>query len=194
MVAADAGDSTTCSTEGETMSSIRRVLLPAAAAVAATGLALSSASPASAWTWTNGSTVYNGGGLCVQGDAGIDHAGSTFSGNLAYANTYARGAGCGAGLANQYAAVRLEVLKWNGSSWFVCRATNWEYGYTGVNQWGPYGPSQGVRVRLGRHGLARRHRLGAGARLLRSGHRCSSPERALPLPATTPAGQGLGRS
>jgi hypothetical protein len=124
------------------MSSIRRALLLVAGTVAAVGLALSNASPASAWTWTYGTTVYSATGLCVQGDAGIDHVGATFSGNLAYANTYARGTGCGAGLVNSYAAVKLDVLKWNGSAWFVCRATNWEYGYTGVNQWGPYGPSQ----------------------------------------------------
>ena len=124
------------------MFSIRRTLLLATGTVAAVGAALASAAPASAWTWNTAATVYDSGGLCVQGDAGIDHAGATFSGNLAYANTYARGAGCAAGLVNRYAAVRLDVLKWTGSTWFVCRATSWEYGYTGVNQWGPYGPSQ----------------------------------------------------
>ncbi|MFI5910811.1 hypothetical protein [Dactylosporangium sp. NPDC051541] len=124
------------------MFGIRRVLPLVVATVAAVGAVLAGGSPASAWTWTNGATVYNSGNLCVQGDAGIDHTGATFSGNLAYANVYARGAGCGAGLVNSYAAVRLDVFKWNGSSWYLCRNTDWLYGYTGVNQWGPYGPSQ----------------------------------------------------
>jgi hypothetical protein len=124
------------------MFGIRRILVLVAGTIAAVGLALAGATPASAWTWTYGTTVYNSGGLCVTGDAGIDHAGATFSGNLAYANTFARGSGCGAGLSGKYAAVRLDVLRWNGSSWYVCRSTDWTYGYTSVNQWGPVGPSQ----------------------------------------------------
>jgi hypothetical protein len=115
----------------------RRILVVLAAVVA---LGVASAAPASAWTWTYGTTVYNNGNLCVQGDAGIDHKGATFSGNLAYAHTFAKGSGCSAGLSNMYAASRLDVLKWNGSAWYICRQTGWTYSYTGVNQWGPYGP------------------------------------------------------
>jgi hypothetical protein len=122
---------------------IRRKLLLLTALTAATlGIALSTASPALAWTWSRGSTVYSGPGLCVQGNAGIDHVTpGTFSGNLAYAGTYARSGGCGAGVV-KYAAVRLDVYRWNGSNWVVCRATDWSFGYTGVNQWGVTGPEQ----------------------------------------------------
>ncbi|WP_159001448.1 hypothetical protein [Streptomyces sp. SBT349] len=106
------------------------------------------AQPAHAWTWANGVTVYNGAGLCVRGNAGIDHfIPGSFSGNLAYADTFALSAGCGAGLTlpDGWAAVRLEVQKWNGSAWTVCRSTDWEYGPTGVSGGefgGPWGPSQ----------------------------------------------------
>lgn len=125
------------------MSKLRRTLLVLAACIAATVIGVTTAAPAQAWTWNQNVTVYNAGGLCVQGQAGIDHVRpGVFSGNLAYAGTYARGAGCAAGLANQYAAVRLEVFRWNGSAWVVCRSTAWTYGYTGVNQWGSTGPEQ----------------------------------------------------
>ncbi|MCA6091363.1 hypothetical protein LE181_04150 [Streptomyces sp. SCA3-4] len=103
--------------------------------------------PAYAWTWVRNATVYNGAGLCVQGDAGIDHVRpGVFSGNLAYGNVYARSGGCGAGLTNTSptaAAVQVEVWKWNGSSWTKCRSTDWKYGPTGVSGGdlgGPYGP------------------------------------------------------
>jgi len=101
--------------------------------------------PVSAWTWSNRVTVYNGAGLCVQSRAGIDHfKPGLFSGNLAYAETYALSQGCGVGLnkPNGWAAVRLDVYKWTGSSWVVCRSTNWKYGATGTNQWGPWGPGE----------------------------------------------------
>jgi hypothetical protein len=125
------------------VSKLSRTLLTLAACAAAPVVAVTAAAPAQAWTWKQDATVYNANGLCVQGEAGIDHVRpGTFSGNLAYAGVYARGAGCGAGLANRYAAVRLEVHRWNGSAWVLCRSTAWSYGYTGVNQWGPTGPEQ----------------------------------------------------
>jgi hypothetical protein len=98
-----------------------------------------------AWTWAHWVTVYNGTGLCVQGEAGIDHVKpGTFSGNLAYSGTYARAQGCGAGLnlPDGWAATRLDVFKWTGSAWAFCRGTNWKFGATGVNQWGPWGPEE----------------------------------------------------
>ena len=105
--------------------------------------AMATAAPAHAWTWNQSVTVYNGAEFCVQGDAGIDHfRPNAFSGNLAYANTFARTAGCGPGLSNQTARVRLDVYKWTGSTWVICRSTDWTYGTTGVNQWGPTGPEQ----------------------------------------------------
>ena len=104
------------------------------------------ADPAFAWTWVYKVTVYNGPGLCVQGDLGIDHrVPNAFSGNLAYDGTYARGQGCsGAGLTLPagFAAARLDVFKWTGSTWAFCRGTNWQYGATGNDQWGPTGPGQ----------------------------------------------------
>jgi hypothetical protein len=106
--------------------------------------------PVSAWTWSNKTTVYSAPLLCIQGQAGIDHyQPGLFSGNLAYANTYALAGyavsgGCSKGLdkPNGSAAVRLDVYKWTGSTWVVCRGTNWKYGATGTNQWGPWGPSE----------------------------------------------------
>jgi hypothetical protein len=103
---------------------------------------------ADAWTEHDRITVYNGAGLCVQGDAAIDsRKPGVFSGNLAYATTYARSEGCGATLTKPdgHAAVRLDVYKWNGSSWFVCRSTDWEFGATGILRSGDivtdFGPS-----------------------------------------------------
>ncbi|SDH57612.1 hypothetical protein SAMN05421505_11869 [Sinosporangium album] len=101
--------------------------------------------PAHAWTWARGVTVYSGAGLCVRGDAGVDHfRPGSFSGNLAYANAYALSGGCGGGVTKPdgSAAVRLEVYRWNGSAWAVCRSTGWTYGPTGVSGGEPYGPSQ----------------------------------------------------
>jgi hypothetical protein len=98
-----------------------------------------------AWTWVYKGVLYDGPGLCVQADSGIDHQRQgQFSGNLAYATTYARSQGCGAGLYLPYgwAAVRLDVYKWTGSDWALCRGTNWKCGATGTDQWGPWGPSE----------------------------------------------------
>jgi hypothetical protein len=105
--------------------------------------AVATASPSYAWTWNQWATVYNGSDFCTQGDAGIDHVvPGTFSGNLAYARTFARSAGCGAGLSNRNAAVRLDVHKWTGTTWVICRSTDWTSGTTGVDQFGPTGPEQ----------------------------------------------------
>ena len=107
--------------------------------------AITAAHSALAWTWANRVQVYNGPGLCVQSDAGIDHRRpDALSGNLAYDGTYALSQGCGAGLnlPDGWAATRLDVYKWTGSAWAICRGSNWQYGATGVNQWGPWGPAQ----------------------------------------------------
>ena len=96
-----------------------------------------------AWTWNYRGVLYTSPNLCVQADSGIDHQRpDTLSGNIAYANCYALSGGCGAGLNLPYgwAAVRLDVYKWNGTDWAVCRGTNWKLGATGTNQWGPWGP------------------------------------------------------
>src|ERR1700682_3921287 len=103
---------------------------------------------ASAWTWVYKFQVYDGPCLCVKGDAGIDHRQpGVFSGNLAYNETYAFSQGCGSGLVlpSGWAAARLDVYKWTGSAWALCRGTNWQYGPTGISGGdvgGPYGPSQ----------------------------------------------------
>ena len=92
--------------------------------------------------------MYNGAGLCVQGDAGIDHwQPNVFSGNLAYDETYALSQGCGAGLTLPagWAAARLDVYKWTGTQWAVCSGTNWQFGPTGISGGdvgGPFGPAQ----------------------------------------------------
>ncbi|MFJ3770239.1 hypothetical protein ACIPX0_00905 [Streptomyces sp. NPDC090075] len=101
--------------------------------------------PASAYTWARRVTVYNAAGLCVQGDAGIDHKKpGVLSGNLAYSETYALKQGCGTGLTEPdgWAATRAIVFKWNGSAWVTCRTSAWKFGGTGVNQFGPWGPEQ----------------------------------------------------
>ncbi|MEU3528110.1 hypothetical protein AB0E62_30295 [Streptomyces sp. NPDC038707] len=99
--------------------------------------------PANAYTWARSVTVYNGSGLCVHGDAGIDHKQpGVFSGNLAYSHTYALTQGCGTGLSG-WAATRATVYRWNGSAWAVCRASDWKYGATsqaGGEFPGPRGP------------------------------------------------------
>ncbi|MGW5657647.1 hypothetical protein [Streptomyces humi] len=101
--------------------------------------------PASAYTWARRVTVYNASGLCVQGDAGIDHKKpGVLSGNLAYSETYAFTQGCGTGLNSPdgWAATRVTVFRWNGSAWAICRTSGWKVGATGVNQWGAWGPAQ----------------------------------------------------
>lgn len=110
-------------------------------------LLIAAATPqsASASTRATGVTLYNGPGLCVRGDAGIDQTRpNSLNRNHAYATTYALSQGCGAGLnkPDGWAAVKLEVFKWTGSSWAFCRGTNWKHGATGTNQWGLLGPSQ----------------------------------------------------
>ncbi|QOJ22597.1 MAG: hypothetical protein HRU78_02180 [Gammaproteobacteria bacterium] len=103
-----------------------------------------------AWTWNYKGIAYNGPSLCVKGDAGIDHIRpGLFSGNLAYATTYAFGNACSTGLnlPNGWAASRLDVYKYAGSTWVVCRRTDWQYGGTSSGKWigdiftGPTGPS-----------------------------------------------------
>ncbi|MFG3287837.1 hypothetical protein ACGF3G_03360 [Streptomyces sp. NPDC048179] len=101
--------------------------------------------PAGAYTWARRVTVYNGTGLCVQGDAGIDHKKpGVMSANLAYSVAYALTQGCGTGLTKPdgSAATRAIVQRWNGSIWVDCRTSAWKFGGTGVNQWGLYGPEQ----------------------------------------------------
>lgn len=113
-------------------------------------VAVATPKSALAWTWNYKAVTYNGPGLCVRGDAGIDHSRpGSFSGNLAYATTYAFNNACGAGLdlPNGWAASRLDVYKYVGSTWVVCRRTDWHYGGTSKGKWvgdlfiGPTGPS-----------------------------------------------------
>ncbi|MBS0298345.1 MAG: hypothetical protein JSR32_00185 [Proteobacteria bacterium] len=100
-----------------------------------------------AWTWTYKGIAYNGPSLCVKGDAGIDHyIPGALDGNLAYATTYAFGNACNAALylPNGWAASRLDVYKYAGNTWVVCRRTDWQYGgtgRTGGELGGPTGPS-----------------------------------------------------
>jgi|SRR5271165_1307822 len=126
----------------------RQALKLAVCASLALSFLMIAAPGASGWTWNHHSTVYNGPGLCVQGDAGIDHwQPNVFSGNLAYDETYALSQGCGAGLTLPagWAAARLDVYKWTGTQWAVCSGTNWQFGPTGISGGdvgGPFGPSQ----------------------------------------------------
>lgn len=130
------------------MATLRLTLKAALCALVALMMAAVWAQPANAWTWATRVTVYNGAGLCVQGTAGIDHSRpGTFSGNLAYADTYALTQGCGTGQARPdgWAAARATVYRWNGTDWAVCRTSPWKYGATGQAGGefpGPWGPEQ----------------------------------------------------
>lgn len=124
------------------MHKLRRAATMALSAIAAVVFIFSTATPAQAWTFSAWTTVYNGDALCVQGIAGIDHVvPGTTSTNTAFAGTHALSAGCGAGLTNWLAAVRLDVYRWDGASWLVCRGTDWTYATTTSAQGVPTGPS-----------------------------------------------------
>lgn len=118
----------------------RKSLLFGSASILAMGVACS----AYAWTWANYITVYSGSpGICVQGDAGIDHRKpGGFSGNLAYSAAYVRNQGCGAGLYGWWTTTRLDVYKAPpGGSGALCRGTDWKSDYTSVDAFGnPIGP------------------------------------------------------
>lgn len=125
------------------MQRLRRAATVALSGVAALVFTLTTASPAQAWTFSAWTTVYNGDDLCVQGLAGIDHLiPGTPSSNLAFAGTHALTEGCGTGQANRYAAVRLDVYRWDGAAWTVCRSTNWTYATTTAELGVPVGPTQ----------------------------------------------------
>jgi hypothetical protein len=131
-------------TQEKEMSS-RKVLRCLIYCASACSIAVATAVSAQAWTWNNQVTVYNGSDLCVKGTAGIDHViPGLFSGNLAYSYAYALRPGCGAGLNLPYgwAATRLDVYKWTGTQWAICRGSSWAYGSTGTDQWGLTGPQQ----------------------------------------------------
>ncbi|MGW2950393.1 hypothetical protein [Streptomyces eurythermus] len=128
------------------MAAIRLTLKAALCTAVALLVAAVWTQPANAWTWARGVTVYNGPGLCVRGDAGIDHKRpGALSGNLAYSHTYALTQGCGTGLSRPdgWAATRATVYHWNGSAWTVCRTSDWKFGATGQTGGefpGPWGP------------------------------------------------------
>jgi hypothetical protein len=92
-----------------------------------------------AWTWNRWVPVFRGPGLCVQGEAGIDHwRPGSFSGNLAYSGAFARDQACINGLTGRWAATRVDVYKDQA----ICRGTEWKYDYTGLDSFGsPIGPS-----------------------------------------------------
>jgi hypothetical protein len=97
-----------------------------------------------AWTWVYKVNVNPGDPTCVEADSGIDsYKPGVFSGNIAYATCYALSPGCAAGVNLPYgwAAVRVDLWKWNGSAWGICNRSNWTYGATGSDQWGLTGPS-----------------------------------------------------
>jgi hypothetical protein len=114
----------------------RRALKLALYAVATLFFIAITAPTASAFTYNVNVILYDSPGLCVQGSAWIDHLKpGVFSGNQASDNMYALSQGCvdpGLSLPNDWAAVRLDVYKWTGSNWALCRGTNWQYGPTGV--------------------------------------------------------------
>jgi hypothetical protein len=100
-------------------------------------------SGALAWTWVYWRTLFIGPGLCVQGDAGIDHLRpDSISGNLAYSDAYARDQQCVNGLVGRWAATRLDVYHAApGGQGAICRGTDWKYAYTAIDPiTGPTGP------------------------------------------------------
>jgi hypothetical protein len=100
-------------------------------------------SAAVAWTWALRVTVYQGAGLCVQGNAGIDHfvIGSPGSNTLAYSETFALDQGCVNGLGGRWAATRLDVYYWTGTKWAICVGAPWKYDYTSFVSGSPSGPA-----------------------------------------------------
>lgn len=106
---------------------------------------LTVAVPQSAQAYTQQSlvTVEQQATFCIKADAGIDHfTPGVFSGNNAWARVYAFAADCATVLPAMQVRVKLEVRKWNESSsaWVTCKTTDWAYGTTSRDQFGPVGP------------------------------------------------------
>ncbi|WBB80427.1 hypothetical protein O7606_03325 [Micromonospora sp. WMMD882] len=138
------------------MRKIRRILQAVLSGAAATLLVALAAQPAAAWTWSPVTTVYSSvsSSYCVRAQAGIDHfVPGSLSGNLAYANAYLlrvrvdllTGFRSCELSATGWGRARLDVERWNGSTWTFCRGSGWAYGsfgWSGGEFPGPYGPSQ----------------------------------------------------
>jgi hypothetical protein len=98
------------------------------------------AQPVFAFTRANDITVYSTSDLCVIGSASIDQfrpppPGGLFGGsNQATASTYAYQPGCGSIMskANGNVATKLDVYRWTGSEWAICRSTDWTLGASGI--------------------------------------------------------------
>ncbi|MFE2601492.1 hypothetical protein ACFXCZ_34295 [Streptomyces sp. NPDC059396] len=121
----------------------KTLLLGPLAALFALVLTVALPQSAQAYSFTGIVKVRQTGSYCVGDQAGIDHiTPGTFSGNLAYANAYAYKGDC-VTPAVMEARSRLELRFWNEAqgAWITCRSTDWTYGTTGSNMWGPTGPS-----------------------------------------------------
>ncbi|GAT69947.1 hypothetical protein PS9374_05627 [Planomonospora sphaerica] len=91
--------------------------------------------------------VYQSSSLCVKGEARLFRAVS--GGLIGYVGdgyTHALNPGCTTGVTRS-GALKVDVYRWNGSAWTVCRTSGWKYGTTGQSTGqfaGPYGPSATV--------------------------------------------------
>lgn len=93
-------------------------------------LAVATAQPASA-VESGRVTVSSGSIVCVQGQSKFIWATSGFADRSAQASTYARNPGSCSGTLhrqNGWLAAKLELFKWTGSAWAVCRSPNWSFG------------------------------------------------------------------
>ncbi|MEU9888816.1 hypothetical protein [Sphaerisporangium sp. NPDC051011] len=123
---------------------VRRVAAVALAALVAV-VALP-AGPARAWTWQYRVVVFQSSLYCIKADAGIDHwQPGVFSGNLAYVNTYVFMGDC-VTVRVLEARVSLQVQKFDEATgkWRTCKSSDYVYGMTGSDVWGPYGPGTAV--------------------------------------------------
>lgn len=98
------------------------------------------------WTQKEGVIVFNSSrviygtipffaGSCIKVDVRIDHKvpDLIFSRNYASATTWAYSPFCQSTIKNQYAATRIQIQRWNGVTWVVCKDSDYKYGYTGEN-------------------------------------------------------------
>ncbi|WP_329181644.1 hypothetical protein [Streptomyces sp. NBC_01477] len=124
------------------MSRRRALLLGPLAALCGLILMVAVPQSAQAFSDTGKVTVAANSSYCVKADAHIDHlTPGLLSGDQASSGATAYAADCATPVAVR-ARSRLDLQFWNepGQVWITCLSTDWAYGTTGSDQWGPTGP------------------------------------------------------
>jgi hypothetical protein len=119
----------------------RRRFLFLGPSVALCALVLAVATPQT-FSETGNVTVGSNGSSCVKADALIDHlTPGLFSGDQASSTATAYAGDCSTTVSVS-ARTKVELRYWDapGGTWITCRSTDWVYGTTGRDQWGPTGP------------------------------------------------------